>query len=133
MDVEFTQVLQDMIGDLTGAPEPIQIKLFSEDADLLSQWAPQVADAIGKIEIGKKKPVVDVANGIDNTISGPAVMFQVNPADGGAGRFHGRGSHHRCGGDPGRRTRSHSRRRQRPALHLARPFPRGRTALRSTP
>ncbi|MGO9274510.1 MAG: efflux RND transporter permease subunit [Terriglobia bacterium] len=80
VDVEFTQVLQDMIGDLTGAPEPIQIKLFSEDADLLSQWAPQVADAIGKIEIGKKKPVVDVANGIDNATSGPAVMFQVNPA-----------------------------------------------------
>ena len=31
VDVEFTQVLQDMIGDLTSAPEPIQIKLFSPD------------------------------------------------------------------------------------------------------
>ena len=80
VDVEFTQMLQDMIGDLTGAPQPIQIKLFSEDADLLNQWAPQVADAISKIEIGKKKPVVDVENGIDNATSGPAVVFQVNPA-----------------------------------------------------
>jgi multidrug efflux pump subunit AcrB len=79
VDVEFTQVLQDMINDLTGAPQPIQIKLFSPDGDLLKQWAPQVADAIGKIQIGGKKPVVDVENGIDNTTSGPAMVFQVNP------------------------------------------------------
>lgn len=74
VDVEFTQTLQDMIGDLTGAPEPIQIKLFSPDAALLAQWAPKVGDAIQKI-----KGVVDVS-GIENTISGPAVMFQVDPA-----------------------------------------------------
>ena len=30
LDVEFTQVLQDMIGDLSNAPEPIQIKVFSQ-------------------------------------------------------------------------------------------------------
>ena len=29
LDVEFTQVLQDNIGDLSNAPEPIQIKLFT--------------------------------------------------------------------------------------------------------
>jgi CzcA family heavy metal efflux pump len=74
VDVEFPQVLQDMIGDLTSAPEPIQIKLFSPDAKLLEEWAPKVADSIGKIH-----GVVDVLNGIDNTISGPAVMFQVDP------------------------------------------------------
>ena len=79
VDVDFTQVLQDMIGDLTGAPQPIQIMLFSEDPALLQQWAPIVADSIGKIQIGSKKPVVDVENGIDNTMSGPAVAFQVNP------------------------------------------------------
>jgi multidrug efflux pump subunit AcrB len=79
VDVDFHQVLEDMIGDLTGAPQPIQIKLFSPDGELLAQWAPRVADAIGKIELGGKKPVVDIANGIDNTMSGPAVMFQVNP------------------------------------------------------
>ena len=28
LDVEFTQALQDMIGDLSNSPEPIQIKLF---------------------------------------------------------------------------------------------------------
>ena len=74
LDVEFIQVLQDMIGDLTSAPEPVQIKLFSPDAAQLEQWAPKVADAIGKVP-----GVVDVLNGIDNTISGPAVTFQVDP------------------------------------------------------
>ena len=75
IDVEFIQVLQDMIGDLTSAPEPVQIKLFSQDPALLAEWAPKVADAIGK-----NKGVVDVLNGIENTISGPAVTYQINPS-----------------------------------------------------
>ena len=75
LDVEFTQVLEDMIGDLSNAPEPIQIKLFSNDQALLNHIAPRVADAIGKID-----GVVDVENGIDNTISGPATSFQVDPS-----------------------------------------------------
>ncbi len=74
LDVEFTQVLQDMIGDLSNAPEPIQIKLFNDDPALLEQLGPRVGDAIGKIP-----GVVDVEDGIDNTISGPATSFQVDP------------------------------------------------------
>jgi multidrug efflux pump subunit AcrB len=74
VDVEFIQILQDMIGDLSNAPEPIQIKLFSPDATLLRDWAPKVADQISKVD-----GVVDVLNGIDNTISSPATVFQVNP------------------------------------------------------
>ena len=49
LDVEFIQVLQDMIGDLTGAPEPVVVKLFSPDPELLSTWAPQVAEALEKV------------------------------------------------------------------------------------
>jgi len=75
LDVEFTQQLQDMIGDLTSAPEPVVIKLFSSDPDQLATWAPKVADAIKKIH-----GVVDILNGIDNTISGPAMEFHVDPA-----------------------------------------------------
>jgi CzcA family heavy metal efflux pump len=71
----FVQVLQDMIGDLTSAPEPVQIKLFSQDVAQLETWAPKVADAIGKVQ-----GVVDVLNGLENTISGPAVVFQINPS-----------------------------------------------------
>ena len=36
LEVEYVQVLQDMIGDLSNAPEPVQIKLFSPDAALLA-------------------------------------------------------------------------------------------------
>src|SRR5262252_3761617 len=79
LDVEFIQVLQDMIGDLTGAPEPVVVKLFSPDPDLLSTWAPQVADALGKVKIGGRTPIVDVEDGIEKTTSGPAVRFTVNP------------------------------------------------------
>jgi len=79
LDVEFIQVLQDMIGDLTGAPEPVVVKLFSPDPDLLATWAPQVADALGKVKIGGKTPIVDVEDGIEKTTSGPAVRFTVNP------------------------------------------------------
>ncbi len=75
LDVEFTQVLQDMIGDLSNAPEPIQIKLFSSNQTLLNQLGARVGDAIGKVP-----GVVDVENGVDNTISGPATSFEVDPA-----------------------------------------------------
>jgi multidrug efflux pump subunit AcrB len=75
LDVDFVQVLQDMIGDLTSSPQPIEIKLFSQDPKQLQEWAPKVADAIAKVD-----GVVDLLNGIDNTISGPAITFQVDPS-----------------------------------------------------
>jgi CzcA family heavy metal efflux pump len=74
LDVEFIQLLQDMIGDLTSSPEPIEIKLFSQNPGLLREWAPKVGDAIKKISAVK-----DVKNGIENTISGPAIMMRVDP------------------------------------------------------
>src|SRR5579871_2183655 len=64
-----------MIGDLTSSPEQCVIKLFSEDPAVLNQWAPRVGDAIKKIP-----GVVDELNGIENTISGPARVFNVDPA-----------------------------------------------------
>jgi multidrug efflux pump subunit AcrB len=74
LDVEFIQVLQDMIGDLSNQPEDIVIKLFSSDTVLLNQLGPRV-----ETEIKKIPGVVDTKNGIDNTISGPATSFQVDP------------------------------------------------------
>jgi multidrug efflux pump subunit AcrB len=88
-DVDFPLMLQDMIGDLTGAPEPVVIKLFSDDPKLLNDTAPRVADTIEKIgerkvqEKGQEKvihgPVVDLKDGIEDTSSGPATEFRVNP------------------------------------------------------
>ncbi len=79
VDTEFAQQLQDMIGDLTGAPQPVVVKLFSDDADALQNWAQRVADALGRIYVNGKQPIVDIDNGIDSTTSGPAVLFTVKP------------------------------------------------------
>jgi CzcA family heavy metal efflux pump len=73
LDVEFIQVLQDMIGDLTNSPEPMEIKLFSQDQALLKQWGPKIAEKVKKI-----KGVVDVKDGIEDTISGPAIVMHVD-------------------------------------------------------
>ncbi|HEY2845272.1 MAG TPA: efflux RND transporter permease subunit, partial [Bryobacteraceae bacterium] len=74
LDIDIKQVLQDMIGDLTDAPQPIEIKLFAQDPALMAEWAPKVADKIKKI-----KGVVDVEDGIDNSISGSAITMTVDP------------------------------------------------------
>ena len=74
LDVEFIQVLQDQIGDLTSSPEPIEIKLFAQDPALLKQYGPKIA---GKLK--KLKGVADVKDGIENTISGAAIVMKVDP------------------------------------------------------
>jgi CzcA family heavy metal efflux pump len=73
LDTDFIQLLQDQIGDLTGSPDPIQIRLFSENVNLLKEWAPRVADAIKVIPAVK-----DLKDGIENTVSGPAITFTVD-------------------------------------------------------
>lgn len=87
--VEFPLLLQDMIGDLTGEPQDVVVKLFSADAKLLQLTAPRVADAIAKA--GKDSSgtdhIVDIKNGIEDTISGPASQFNINPAVAGKAGF----------------------------------------------
>ena len=75
LDIEFPQLLQDMIGDLTDSPEPMEIKLFSQDPELLKEWGPKIADKVKKV-----KGVVDVKDGLENTISGSAITMNVDPA-----------------------------------------------------
>jgi CzcA family heavy metal efflux pump len=73
--VAFVQILGDMIGDLSNEPEPVVVKLYSQDAPALLSAAPRVAEAIRKVS-----GVVDVLDGLENTVSGPASTFQVNAA-----------------------------------------------------
>ena len=75
LDVDLHQTLEDMIGDLTNAPQPVVIKLFSEDPALLRHWAPIVADKISGVP-----GIVGVLNGIDNTISSPEIVYHVRPS-----------------------------------------------------
>ena len=72
LDIEFVGIVPDVIGDLQGNPEPIEVKLFSEDAAALQAKADEVETAIKKVP-----GVVDTLNGV--VISGPAVTFNIDP------------------------------------------------------
>ena len=72
LDTEFVGIVPDVIGDLQGNPEPIEVKLFSEDAAALQSAADEVEGAIKKVS-----GVVDTLNGV--VISGPAVTFRIDP------------------------------------------------------
>jgi multidrug efflux pump subunit AcrB len=69
--VEFVQVLQDMIGDLSGNPSPIEIKLFGDDPAVLRTLAPQIAERIQAIP-----GVVDEFDGV--TAIGPTYDVDVD-------------------------------------------------------
>ncbi len=49
VQVEFVQILQDMIGDLEGNPEPVEVKLFGSSMPVLENLADEIAPKIQKI------------------------------------------------------------------------------------
>lgn len=57
--IEMAQLMEDLIGDLTAVPQPIEIKLYSDDGAQLIRLGPQVAEALKKIP-----GVVDVRDGV---------------------------------------------------------------------
>jgi CzcA family heavy metal efflux pump len=57
--VEFSQVLQDFIGDLSGTPQPIEIKVFGVDQAAIEKTAGALADRIGTLP-----NIVDVKSGL---------------------------------------------------------------------
>ncbi|MFZ6644359.1 efflux RND transporter permease subunit [Undibacterium sp. TJN25] len=60
LSVEMAQLMEDLIGDLTAVPQPIEIKLFADNPSELNALADKVAGSIAKIS-----GVVDVKNGIN--------------------------------------------------------------------
>ncbi|PKY11321.1 transporter [Acidithiobacillus marinus] len=70
--LETGQLMEDLIGDLTAVPQPIEIKMFGANEQTLQKLARQVA-----AEIGQVPGVVEVFNGI--TIAGDAVDIHVDP------------------------------------------------------
>ena len=69
--IETAQLMEDLIGDLTSVPQPIEIKIFSDDEGTLQKLAPQVANAISSVP-----GVVEVKNGI--TPAGDALEIRVD-------------------------------------------------------
>ena len=76
LEVEFVQVLQDLIGDLAGNPEPIEVKLFGEDKAEIEEVAKDLAERMSKV-----KGLADVKSGAVQ--SGPEIQFTVDPAEAG--------------------------------------------------
>jgi CzcA family heavy metal efflux pump len=72
LNVEFGQLMMDVIGDLTNNPSPVEIKLVGTDNALLQKKAEEVCALIARVP-----GVVDPFNGI--VISGPSLMFHVDP------------------------------------------------------
>ena len=84
LDIDLALPMEDLIGDLTAVPQPIEVKLYSDDFNELMNLAPKVADAIEHIP-----GVIDVKDGI--VFAGDALSIRVdrrkaalegvNPAD----------------------------------------------------
>ena len=71
LEIEMALLMEDLIGDLTAVPQPIEIKLFSDDAGLLGSVPAKVADALAKVP-----GVVDVKDGI--VLAGDAMEIRVD-------------------------------------------------------
>lgn len=72
LKIELAQLMEDLIGDLTAVPQPVEIKIFSDDPVQLAHLATRTAAEIGKIP-----GIVDVRDGINP--AGDALEIHVDP------------------------------------------------------
>ena len=72
VDVEFTQILQDMLNDLEGVREPVEIKIFGSDPDKLTEIADSVGDKIQQIK--------GIADFLGPRRGNPELVINVDPA-----------------------------------------------------
>ncbi len=72
LEIETMQLMEDLIGDLTAVPQPIEIKLFSDDAAALRALAPKIADLIGKVS-----GVTEIKDGV--VMAGDGLSIEVDP------------------------------------------------------
>jgi len=83
LEIDFGQVIGDMLGDLMASVQPIEIKIFGSDQNTLNELAKQVAGEVETIE-----GIEDVFDGI--IIAGPSIeiipdqqklaQFNISPA-----------------------------------------------------
>jgi multidrug efflux pump subunit AcrB len=72
VQVELAQLMEDLIGDLTAVPQPIEIKLYASDTTALIPQAERIASAISKID-----GVVEVKSGVK--LAGDALNLTIDP------------------------------------------------------
>ena len=70
-EIEFVMLLQDMLGDLEGNPDPIEVKIFGEDTKVLADVAEQLQPKLEKIE-----GIVDV---VGPSTGSPEMTWKIDP------------------------------------------------------
>lgn len=71
LQVELIQLMGDLIGDLTAVPQPIEVKLFGQDRNVIGEAARRVAAAVGRVQ-----GVVEVVDGL--RVAGDAISIVVD-------------------------------------------------------
>ncbi len=71
LQIETLQLMEDLIGDLTSVPQPIEIKLYSDDEKTLRETATKVQQAIETVN-----GVIEVKNGV--VLAGDALDIEVD-------------------------------------------------------
>jgi CzcA family heavy metal efflux pump len=71
LTIETVQLMEDLIGDLTAVPQPIEVKLFGPDLAQLQALAPRIAKKLGTIP-----GVVEILDGL--RIAGDAIEIRVD-------------------------------------------------------
>lgn len=71
VDVETAQLIEDLIGDLTSVPQPIEVKLFGDDETLLHATAKEVARRLGDV-----RGVTEMRSGV--VVAGDALAVHID-------------------------------------------------------
>ena len=71
LQVELIQLMEDLIGDLTAVPQPIEVKLFGDDPAALEDAASRAGKALAKLP-----GVVEIVDGL--RVAGDAVSVKVD-------------------------------------------------------
>jgi CzcA family heavy metal efflux pump len=73
LNIDFGQVIGDMLGDLMESVQPVEVKIFGSDKGKLDEYSRQIADIVSSVE-----GTADVFDGM--IITGPYVNIQPNPS-----------------------------------------------------
>ena len=72
LEIETAQLMEDLIGDLTAVPQPIEVKMFGDDPAMLEAAARRVGETVGKVG-----GVVEVVDGL--RVAGDALTIKLDP------------------------------------------------------
>jgi len=72
IEIEFAQLMGDLIGDLTAVPQPVEVKVFGDNYTEIDSISKRVVKILQNVP-----GVVDIFNGV--TIAGSSIMIKVKP------------------------------------------------------